>query len=325
MEKKFKQFLAQFNGQSVEVVDPTNKNQCFDLAVAWCMWLGLPRNIFSGLLNAYQIWTNPNALMKEKFDFIKNAPNAIPQVGDIVIFDKAHNHIVVATGEAVVENMNSDWFKGFSQNDPVGSVCVVNIYNFLHVSGWLRLKSPQSPLDPLPVDPLQECLKAHKQAVESADKKDQEIKDLKILVDTTLNTKNEEIVDLKEQIKNFKDADEQSKKQLSAQQDEIERLKREIGSLDKRVISQDKVIELAQNKLASLLAEKDLDCQKKIEDARIRMSADFESKEQQYRKTIEDLEKQVKENQTVIVKDPQPTDFLDWLSICFRIYPKKKK
>ncbi len=264
MEKKFRDFLKEFNSQSVEVVDLTNKDMCFDLAVAWCMWLGLPQNIFSGLLNAYQIWTNPNSLMKERFNFIENTTDAKPQVGDIVVFDKVRNHVVVATGEAVVENKPNDWFNAFSQNDPIGSVCVVKTYKFNHVLGWLRYKGM--------TDELAECLKAHKQAVDSANKKDEEIK--------TLNIK---LFDLSKRNAELNDG---------------------VSRLNEQVINEKKKYDLLQNEMVTKLAKKDLDWEKKLADQETRMLSDFSLKEEEWKKEKEELEKKAKEKEIVIEKEP---------------------
>jgi hypothetical protein len=163
MKNKFNEFLTLNLNQFIERVDPTNKNQCFDLAIAWCEWLGLPINIFSGLLYAYQIYTNPTQITKDNFSIIPNTPDGVPQVGDIVVFSNkfgSAGHVVIATGEGDI-----DTFKAFSQNDPIGSPCVVKTYNYDFVLGWLRFKDNE----------LQACLKAHKEAVESADKKDEVI------------------------------------------------------------------------------------------------------------------------------------------------------
>ena len=142
MEDKFKRFLDKYNGEHVEVVDPTNKNQCFDLAVAWLDFLGLPRS-FNHYF-AYSIYTNPTKITKENFDLIPNTDVAKPQAGDIVVWAKSFNrtagHVAIATGEGKAEGKYTDWFGALSQNDPLYSVCRVKHYKFNHVLGWLRYK-----------------------------------------------------------------------------------------------------------------------------------------------------------------------------------------
>ena len=142
MENKFRDFLNKWNGRHVEVVDPTNKNQCFDLAVAFLDFLKLPRS-FNHYF-AYSIYTNPTNVTKENFDLIPNTTDAKPKAGDIVVWGKSFNgtagHVAIATGEGKTEGKYTDWFGALSQNDPLGSVCIVKNYKFNHVLGWLRYK-----------------------------------------------------------------------------------------------------------------------------------------------------------------------------------------
>ena len=285
MENKFKQFLSQFNNKSVEVVDPTNKNQCVDLVVAFLDFIGTARSF--NHLYAYQIYTDPTFLTKENFDLIPNTPDGIPQVGDIVVFSKAYNgtagHVVIATGEG-----DTVTFKAFSQNDPTGSPSVVKIYGFKYVLGWLRYKYQ--------VGALSECLKQHEKLVTQANKKD------------------EEIADLKDQIKTLKDADDKSKKQLDAQQNEIESIKKDKNTLEKK-------LELLLNDKETQLALKDQECEGKIKAQEISMSKTFDLKEQEYKNTIEDLEKQVKEKEIIVEKEPiKPKTIKDRLIATIEIW-----
>lgn len=134
---KFKDFLEQFDGQGVEVVDASNRNQCFDLVVAWLDWLNLPRTF--NHLYAYSIYENATDGTKSGFDLIPNTPDAIPLEGDVVVWAKSYNgtagHTGIATGEG-----NTDTFKAFEQNDPTGTVSHVKEYSYDHVIGWLRPK-----------------------------------------------------------------------------------------------------------------------------------------------------------------------------------------
>lgn len=141
MEQKFKDFLSKYNNQFVEKVDATNKYQCFDLAIAWCEFLGLPLSIFSGLMYAYQIYTKPTDITTQNFTLIANTPDGVPQAGDIVVWDRLYNgvagHVGIATGKA-----DTNTFECFEQNDPTGSNSHVRTYNYNHVAGWLQYKLP---------------------------------------------------------------------------------------------------------------------------------------------------------------------------------------
>jgi len=142
--KEFDNFFSEFNLQSVEVVDPTNFAQCFDLVVAWCWYIDLPLSIFSGLLNAFQIWTPSTAVAKANFNFIPNGPTNIPSKGSIVVWSKAYNgtagHTGVATGKG-----DANTFECFEQNDPTGTVSHLKTYNYNAVLGWLEFKVTNSP------------------------------------------------------------------------------------------------------------------------------------------------------------------------------------
>ena len=187
MEQKFKQFLMKYNGQFVEVVDPSNLNQCFDLALKWTEWLGLPLNIFSGLLYAYQIWNPSTAIAANNFEYILNSTDAIPQVGDMVIWSKSYGsagHVAICNGESKVENKTTDWFRAFSQNDPMGSPCVIKTYSFNSVLGWLRFKGQL----PVTTDPLAECLAQHTKLVDECNLLKKQLTEKDVLVSNLTNS-----------------------------------------------------------------------------------------------------------------------------------------
>lgn len=155
VSKTYDQFYGQFNNQSVEVTDPNNLDQCFDLAVAWCIALGLPITIFSGLSQAYQIWNPSTALAKQNFTYIPNVvndPTVKPIKGDLVVFGQkvgVSGHVSVDTGNSDGKNVVS-----FDQNwdtahyyhiDPKTGLHipysrVVVHENYFGVLGWLRFK-----------------------------------------------------------------------------------------------------------------------------------------------------------------------------------------
>ena len=137
IDDKFNQMVAEHNGKKWEVVDATNPNQCFDLAVGFLDYLALPRSFQH--LYAYQIYTSPTALTKLNFEIIPNGPIAVPKKGDIVVWSSAYGpagHVAVSNGVGNVWN-----FEVFSQNDPIGSVCLIRQYSYSKVLGWLRPKT----------------------------------------------------------------------------------------------------------------------------------------------------------------------------------------
>ena len=146
----FDDFLNQNNNKYVEAVDPTNPYQCFDLVVAWCIALGLPQNIFAGLLYAYQIFNPSTSLAANHFDYILNTTDAIPQKGDIIVWSKSFNgtagHTAISTGKGDINT-----FECLEQNDPIGSNSHLKTYNYDCVIGWLRFKG--NPVAGIQVDP----------------------------------------------------------------------------------------------------------------------------------------------------------------------------
>lgn len=129
-------FIAQYANTFLERVDGTNKNQCFDLAVAYCEdVLGMPRAIFAGLLNASQIFTMPTINTASRFDFIENTPWSVPKKGDVIVWGSSYGP---AGHVAIVHEANVNNFTAFSQNDPIGKPCIMKTYSYTHVIGWLR-------------------------------------------------------------------------------------------------------------------------------------------------------------------------------------------
>lgn len=139
-------FVSKYNNTYVEVVDPTNKNQCMDLVIRYCMdVLGTDSRIFAGLLYAYQIFENPTESTSKKFDFIKNTAFGVPKAGDIIVWSKGYNNTAGHT--AIVTEASISSFKAFAQNDPIGSRCIIKTYMYNNILGWLRQVTPSEPLE----------------------------------------------------------------------------------------------------------------------------------------------------------------------------------
>lgn len=147
----FDKFFTDNNNKFVERVDPTALNQCMDLVIYWCEYLGLPRTIFSGMYSAYQVWSAPNQATKDAFNFLNNTPDFVPLKGDICVWSASYNggpgHIGVCSGNG----SNTSTFECFEQNDPTGSVSHMKVYGYSTVYGFLRLKnitsSPTNTMD----------------------------------------------------------------------------------------------------------------------------------------------------------------------------------
>jgi len=139
IDDEFSLMLSEHLNQKWEVYDPTNKDQCVDAVIGWNEYLGIEPKTF-GVQNAYQIYTSPNENTKKNFEIIKNSLLGVPKKGDIVVWSNQYGpagHTAIATGKGNVLN-----FEVFSQNDPLGSPCVLKTYSYSKVLGWLRPNIP---------------------------------------------------------------------------------------------------------------------------------------------------------------------------------------
>jgi len=125
----FQQFLQQFNGKYVDF-DGVYGAQCFDLVNKWSTFLGY--RPFTGLY-AYGIFDQPQG----NYTQIRNSPTAVPQAGDIIVWNSKYGggfgHTAIASG---VGDTNS--FESFDQNFPTGSGSHLVRHSYDGVIGWLR-------------------------------------------------------------------------------------------------------------------------------------------------------------------------------------------
>lgn len=132
-------FINTHNGKKLEVFDAGSPDQCVDLILGYVRdVLGLGHLIPLGIGTAYDLWTKTHKL-SPYVDKILNTIDAIPQAGDIIVWKTTYGsagHTAVCTGWA-----GQTQFEAFSQNDPLGTPCVIRRYSYNHVVGWLRPKS----------------------------------------------------------------------------------------------------------------------------------------------------------------------------------------
>jgi hypothetical protein len=134
----FEQFFAKYNGENVEAEDPSNLNQCMDLAFSWCDFIGIPRSSIRHLY-AYQIFTQPTPETKQYWKLISNTPDGIPQVGDLVIFGTKvgiAGHVCISNGVG-----DAKTFQSLDQNwgtTPSQKKTQIVTHNYTGCLGWLR-------------------------------------------------------------------------------------------------------------------------------------------------------------------------------------------
>ena len=102
----------------------------FDLVNRWSTYLGY--RPFTGLY-AYGIIDQTQG----NYTKILNSPTAVPQAGDIIVWNSSFGggfgHTAIATG-----NGDTNSFESFDQNYPTGSVSHLVRHNYNGVIGWLR-------------------------------------------------------------------------------------------------------------------------------------------------------------------------------------------
>lgn len=133
----FDDFVAKYNGQPVEVEDPSAPDQCMDLAFAWCDFMGIDRATIRHQY-AYQVWTLPVDLTIQYFDYIPNTPMGVPPQGALVIFNQSvgsAGHISIATGEG-----DATGFTSFDQNWAGAQYAKMVNHVYTSVYGWLVRK-----------------------------------------------------------------------------------------------------------------------------------------------------------------------------------------
>jgi hypothetical protein len=144
MEQKLKDFINKWINKGGVGNTPENKGQCVGLVCVWINELGLD-HIWG---NAKDLWKNYNP---NQFDFVLNTPDAYPIAGDIIVWNEnmggGYGHTAIATGVNQTEGKSTDWFEAFSQNDPLGSPCILKKYSYNNVIGFIRPKKELVKLD----------------------------------------------------------------------------------------------------------------------------------------------------------------------------------
>ena len=132
--KDYQAILDKYKGKKVEAEDSSNLYQCFDWAFVYCDEIEVPREAIRHLY-AYEIWTKPNDLTLQYFDYIPNTPNGTAQLGDIVIFS---NKVGVAGHVSVCQKADKNSLTSLDENWNGHSYCEYITHSYDSVLGWLR-------------------------------------------------------------------------------------------------------------------------------------------------------------------------------------------
>lgn len=159
MALSFSQFKSKHRGKFVEYhsFDPRAKNQCVDLVNQYFVdVLQVPAIIGTNAVDFPKKIAPPVEIVEE-------TPTTVPEVGWVVVFKQygslygSPGHIGVVDEKTDINNLYV-----FEQNYPTGSPCVTNRHNYRGVLCYLKVKSTTGTM---PEDPLQECLKQHKDLI----------------------------------------------------------------------------------------------------------------------------------------------------------------
>lgn len=144
------EFFTKYDGKIIDF-DGVYGGQCVDLYRRYVKEvLGFTQS--PPVVGAADIW---DTYLKDRFDRIENTPTGVPQLGDILIWNKnaggGFGHV------GVFSEGTANSFRSFDQNWPSGSPCHIQGHYYTNVLGWLRPQTMNSD--------LKECLKLHDELV----------------------------------------------------------------------------------------------------------------------------------------------------------------
>jgi len=213
------EFITKYKGKGIDF-DGHYGFQCVDLYRQYVQEaLGFPQS--PGVTGAKDIWTS---YLSEYYDRIPNTPDGVPEKGDIMIWGSSYGqygHV------AIVTSATTSYFNCFSQNDPIGSLCVIKKYtNWNPVLGWLHPKGKEN--------------------------NEQILKDKISDLETKVSTLNEAMASKSLEVNHLRtelEAQERDNKDLSAQLNEARKQRDdyriEAEESEKKVVSLQKAIDVA--------------------------------------------------------------------------------
>ncbi len=139
----FQDFLLRWNGKYIDT-DNAYGAQCMDLMHSYCIEvLGLADPRILAAPSAKDVYNNfENLTGHDHFERIANTPMGIPKEGDIMLWGFGqYGHV------AIFIEGNTNRFKSFDQNSPIGSPCHVQEHNYNGCLGWLHFKGQSSQND----------------------------------------------------------------------------------------------------------------------------------------------------------------------------------
>ena len=189
------EFINKWLGKKADY-DDYYGGQCVDLYRFYVKEvLGFPQS--PGVGGAAEIWDTADP---DYYDFIDNTPTAIPEPGDIPIWNRnaggGFGHVSVV----IIANINT--FVSFDQNWPTLSVCTKTTHNYDNIIGWLRPKKENMS------DEMMEIKKTDfTKLINEANEKDEKIKNLELKLKESIEERDKlgkKVNDLSNELKEHK-------------------------------------------------------------------------------------------------------------------------
>jgi hypothetical protein len=148
------EFIDTYTGKPIDY-DGSYGFQCFDVANQYIKDITGVKPLMT-LLNASDIYKRPEGIIPPGvvYERIENTPEAIPQQGDIIVWESkswngGYGHVAIVQ-TAGLENFTALYQDGILATEPAK----IGTYNYINVLGWLRVgKSPATEI-PRVIDTL---------------------------------------------------------------------------------------------------------------------------------------------------------------------------
>jgi len=148
------EFISIWQGKKNVGNTDGNKGECVGLVSLWMDVFNVP-HVWG---HARDLYTNAPTTFFEK---ITNKPNIYPIEGDIVVWGKTWGGGFGHTGVVVSSDSQTDSFKCFEQNDPMGSTPSIKTRtgkDWNGLIGWLRPKGYQAKGTNTQIDELEKTI-----------------------------------------------------------------------------------------------------------------------------------------------------------------------
>lgn|SRR3990167_1365224 len=135
----FQEFIEKFNGKYIDF-DGVYGAQCVDLIRYYIVEvLGISNNTIKPVAGAKDMFEKYDTLVdKNVFERIPNTPTGVAEESDIVLWGATSGNPYGHVALFVEGDTNS--FRSFDQNFPVGSPCHIQNHSYSNVLGWLHFK-----------------------------------------------------------------------------------------------------------------------------------------------------------------------------------------